>query len=106
MCQPKRLRRPEMPSPATKQAEALADVERVAQATYEAVREQRGLGHGLPWEEIGERMQVFWRAVVTDLLHRDVIKVGRRPEPVEQLAGQVTIDDQLDEIELRAQGRD
>lgn len=93
MCQPKRLRRPEMPSPADKQAEALADVERVAHATYEAVREHRGLGSGDSWEEVGDRMQVFWRAVVTDLLHRDVIKVGRRPEPVAQLAGQITIDD-------------
>lgn len=69
-------RRPPTPSPADRQIQALEDVERIARA----------------WEDAHGRLGI--RAAVTELLHRDIIRVGHRPKVERPLEGQMTIDEQ------------
>lgn len=70
-----------MPSPADRQAEAIADVERIAQQFYYAAEQVR-FGARLPagWETLPEQVREGHRAVVRALLRQDVVRVGRRPD--------------------------
>lgn len=82
--QPKRPR----PSPAQQLAEARQDINRL---TFE-------LRQAMTRASIGSRkLDDILRAALTDLLHRDVIRIGSRPEVDEPIPGQTTIEEQLDE---------
>lgn len=100
MCQPK-----QPPSPADRQKEALDDIERIAHAAYDAFLTLVTAGRPAKWEEVDDTTRSCYRVMVRRLLDGDVIKVGKRPNVERPLKGQTTIDDQLDAIELRAQGR-
>jgi hypothetical protein len=79
-----------MASPADVQAQANEDVERIASALCETIRP-----FGM-WAHLPEGGREVWRAWVRDLLERDVIRVGRRPDKGEPpMEGQTTIEDVL-----------
>lgn len=82
-----------MLSSAEKQAEAIADVERIAGKFYEAVGR-----HG--WNDIGDELRERYRGAITELLHADVIRVGRRPHVDRPMTGQTRIDDDLSGAEM------
>lgn len=70
-----------MSSPADAQAEAIADVERIAREFYYAAEQARfGGAIASGWEQLPERVREGHRAVVQTLLLKDVVRVGRRPE--------------------------
>lgn len=79
-----------MPSPADRQSEAHAEVERIAQAMYERIRVP------LVWAHAPVVMKEEWRGHVRALLLASVIRPAKR-EPVEPpITGQTTIEEQLD----------
>lgn len=87
-------------SPAERQAEARADVERIARAfheTYERLAPAHGYktreASAVAWENVPEQNADLMRAVVSVLLAADVIRVGQRPVAERPMAGQTTIDD-------------
>jgi hypothetical protein len=79
-----------MTSPADRQVEALADVDRIARALHEAVRP------AWPWPSTSFALSM-WRGVVHELLVRDVIRVGARPNAQRPLEGQTRLEEFLDE---------
>lgn len=97
MCQAKRpglLKTNPMNSPADEITQALALVDHIAQEVYEAERRQPNTSR-LPWGAMNRTVHDAYRAVVIDLLERDVIRVGKRPQIERPLEGQTTIDEQL-----------
>jgi hypothetical protein len=82
-----------MPSPADREAEARADVERIAKAMFESMRVASGFGEKA-WERIPEHLRKPWRMTARALLQREVIRVGKRPTSgPPPMAGQTTLDD-------------
>jgi hypothetical protein len=86
-----------MASPADRQVEAREDVERLARELYHAFKAARPFGHsGMPvWEDLEDAFQVYYRAVVTDILHRDVIRVGHRPNRERPMTDQMRFEEQI-----------
>lgn len=83
MCQPKRR-----PSPAQVQAEAQREVNHVV---YE-------LRMAMTRASITDRkLDDILRVAVTELLHRDVIRIGHRSTVDPPMEGQTTIEEQLGE---------
>lgn len=82
-----------MPSPADRQAEANEDVERIARELFDSFNDALG-NHRIVWQATGECLRDAWRSVARDLLLRDVIRVGRRPNVERPMEGQTTIDDE------------
>lgn len=86
-------------SPADRQAQAKADVERIAEAFYtagnEALFEEIG-ANSRRWNALTETERRFYRRTVEKLLTRGVIRVGERPVVEAPMAGQTTIEEQLD----------
>jgi hypothetical protein len=78
-----------MMSPADRQAQAVADVDRIARALYEVVRPQ------WPWPSASVAQQK-WRGYVRELLTRDVIRVGARPSVEQPIKGQTRLEEFLD----------
>lgn len=74
------------------QAEAIADVDRIAQEIYETGRRMSGPGW-LPWRSMDHRVHDQHRRMVRDLLLRDVIRIGNRPIAEPPMEGQLSIDD-------------
>jgi hypothetical protein len=82
-----------MPSPADREAEARADVERIAKAMFESMRVASGFGEKA-WERIPEHLRKPWRMTARALLQREVIRVGKRPTSgPPPMAGQTTLDE-------------
>lgn len=82
--QPRRPR----PSPAQQLADARRDIARL---TYE-------LRQAMTRASLTDRkLDDILRAALTDLLERDVIRVGTKPDVHEPLPGQTTIEEQLDD---------
>jgi hypothetical protein len=81
-------------SPADREVEARADLERIASQMYEEMA-SGSMGDGFPrWGEIAECVQTTWRRVARNLLTRDVIRPGRRPASVPApMAGQTALVD-------------
>jgi hypothetical protein len=79
-------------SPADREAEARADVERITKALFEEF-EAVGGNPGCRFEDCGERVKSQWRTTVRMLVIRDVIRVGKRPSATAQMAGQTSLDD-------------
>lgn len=88
-----------MPSPADRQAEAIADVERIGEQIYyawvRAPHPHLAILAACPWRHLDEEEREAYRTMARGLLERDVIRVGKRPEADPQLEGQTTIDEQL-----------
>jgi hypothetical protein len=72
-------------SPADREAEARADLERVTKALFEEFEAVAG-NPGSRFEDCGERVKSQWRTTVRMLIIRDVIRVGKR-------SGQTSLDD-------------
>lgn len=81
MCQPRR------PSPAQRQAEANAEVERIAHALYEV------LWSPSKWEALQEEHRKTWRGYVITLIRDGVIAPVPRPKSEPPMTGQTEIGD-------------
>lgn len=81
-----------MPSPADREVQARADLERIAGQMYEEMA-IGDMGDLFPrFETIPEHVQSKWRRVARNLLTRDVIRVGKRPDAgPAPMAGQTSI---------------
>jgi hypothetical protein len=80
-------------SPADREAEARADVERIAASMFEEMREASGFGPR-DWLAVHEEIRRTWRAAARRLLIKDVIRVGKRPATgPPPMVGQTTLDD-------------
>lgn len=82
-----------MPSPADREVQARADLERVAGQMYEEMA-SLSMGDLFPrFETVPECVQSQWRQVARNLLTRDVIRVGKRPDTgPAPMTGQMAID--------------
>lgn len=82
------------PRPADQQIEALEDVERIAREMYheDLRRPRQGVEiiAASPWRMLDEEERESWRAMVRNLLHKDVIRVGHRPNVERPMEGQLT----------------
>lgn len=80
-----------MASPADRQREAQADLERITHALYDALtlHVERKLD---PWPAIPEGLRMSYRAAVAELLHRDLVRVGQRPSVEAPMTGQTAFD--------------
>jgi hypothetical protein len=85
---------PSTPSPADRQVEAREDVERLAREFYRAFVAAGAYALD-PWEGIGDKLRDYYRTAVTDILHRDVIRVGRRPKRERPMTDQMRFEEQL-----------
>jgi hypothetical protein len=100
------MRKPKRPktktSPAATQAEALADIDRIARAFHDAYEhlapaydyETRDES-AVPWEQVPTRNVSLMQAVVASLLAQDVIRVGARPHVEMPIEGQTRLEDFL-----------
>jgi hypothetical protein len=80
-------------SPADREAEARADVERIAASMFVEMRDASGFG-ARDWSDIPEDIRKVWRAATRRLLIKDVIRVGKRPATgPPPMVGQTTLDD-------------
>jgi hypothetical protein len=79
-------------TPAQRQADANAEVERVAAALYTEV------WNSWPWEQIAEERRQAWRAHARNLLASGVIRPGLRERVEPPMQGQTTIEEALDEL--------
>jgi hypothetical protein len=88
-----------MPSPADREAQARADVDRIARAmwaSFVALGPEYGtVGESqlYDWEQATQSSRDLWHGVVRRLLTMGVIKVGERPPTVDQMPGQTSIDE-------------
>ncbi len=73
-----------MQSAAQKQVEVIADVERISRALYAHLQPSLGT-------------QESCRRIVTDLLRRDVIRVGHRPNVERPIVGQGTFSEVMED---------
>lgn len=82
-----------MASPADREVEARADLERIASQMYEEMA-SGFMGDGFArWEKISENVRTSWRRAARNLLTRDVIRPGKRPASTPApMAGQVSFD--------------
>lgn len=60
--------------------QARDDVERISKDLFETKARHYHAEHAQTWEETGELTRASYRSIVTELLHRDVIRIGRRPQ--------------------------
>lgn len=85
------------PSSAADVTQAHEDVERLAEELFATVRAKttfldQEMLPPIPWSLVPEQVKKTWRAAVTELLHRDVIRVGKRPQRGEPpMTGQTTL---------------
>lgn len=74
--------------------QAKEDVERISKDLFETKARHYHPEHAQAWEETGELTRASYRAIVTELLHRDVIRVGKRPQKGERpMEGQTSMDE-------------
>lgn len=85
-------------SPADLQAQALADIERIAEDWYESYQVRSILLRTLTiaWSDLDPRVRLIMCATVRDLLERNVIQVGHRPKVERPLVGQMELGDAAD----------
>lgn len=87
-------------SPADRQVQANEDVERLAWEMYCALNraylDDRPTKIEFWGSEVFADMRERWKAVALDLLHRDVIRVGHRPNAERPMEGQIEIDPMSD----------
>lgn len=81
------------PGAAADVSQAREDVERIAREAFNARgRHLLGAGRHAEWDECSDATRNVWRSLVTELLHRDVIRVGRRPRKgPEPMVGQESL---------------
>lgn len=68
-----------MATEAEKLTEAQEDVERIAADLFGSMM-RRGFLPEQTWLDASDMVKDYWRGIVTELLHRDVVRVGRRPQ--------------------------
>jgi hypothetical protein len=80
-----------MPSSAEEVTQAQEDVERITGELYEAFMRWWDAPN-VTWRDAPEDVRTRWCAMTTELLHRDVIRVGRRPQRGERpMTGQTSL---------------
>jgi hypothetical protein len=67
------------PGAAAAVTQAQEDVERIAAELYDTFMRWWDAPR-VNWQDAPEEARTRWRAMVTELLHADVIRVGRRPQ--------------------------
>lgn len=60
--------------------QARDDVERIAADLFNTKARHYHAEQAQTWEQTGDLTRASYRSIVTELLHRDVIRVGKRPE--------------------------